>query len=55
MAQASCSVGWFVSLLVRLCEKEVLLADSGEQYSCEGGGQPSDQAVGCPMGFKVHL
>ena len=41
----ACSVGWFVSLLVRLCEREVLLAGSGEQYSCEGAGQPSDQAA----------
>ena len=43
------SVGWFVLLLVRLCEREVLLAGLGEQYSCEGAGQPSqlsDHAVG---------
>ena len=40
---SACLVGWFVSLLVCLCEREVLLASSGEQYSCEGAGQPSDQ------------
>ena len=46
---AACSVGWFISLLVRLYEREVLLASLGEQYSCEGAGQPSqlsDHAVG---------
>ena len=46
----ACSVGWFVSLLVRLCEIEVLLAGSGEQYSCEEADQPSQpqrSAIGC--------
>ena len=38
---SACSVGWFVSLLVRLREREVLLAGSGEQYLCEGAGQLS--------------
>ena len=28
---SACSVGWFVSLLVRLCEREVLLVGSREQ------------------------
>ena len=36
---AACSVGWFVSLLVCLCEREVLLAGSCKQCSCEGAGQ----------------
>ena len=36
-----CSVGWFVSFLVRLCEREVLLADLLEQCPCKGAGQPS--------------
>ena len=38
---ATCSVGWFVSLLVRLCEREVLLAGSLKQCLCEGAGQPA--------------
>ena len=38
---SACSVGWFVSLLVYLRVREVLLTGSGEQYSCEGAGQPS--------------
>ena len=41
MDPTACSVGWFTSLLVRLREREVLLTGSGEQYSCEGAGQPS--------------
>ena len=39
------SVGWFVSLLVRLCEREVLLAGSHEQCSCERASQPSQPAA----------
>ena len=27
-----CSVGWFVSLLVRLCEREILLASSDKLF-----------------------
>ena len=36
--------GWFVLLLVRLYEREVLLASSDEQYSYEGTGQPSQSS-----------
>jgi len=47
----ACSVGWFVSLLVRLCEREILLSGSDEQCFCEGlaspapASQPSDHAA----------
>jgi len=41
----ACSVGWFVSLLVRLREREVLLAGSDEQCFCEEAGQPSEHAA----------
>jgi len=43
--QRDCSVGWFVSLLVRLCEREVLLAGSDELCSCEGLGSPASPAI----------
>jgi len=35
------SFGWFISLLIYLYEREVLLADLNEQYSYKGAGQPS--------------
>ena len=35
------SDGWFISLLVHLCEEEILLAGLDEQYFCERTGQPS--------------
>ena len=38
---SACSVGWFVSLLVRLCEREVLLASSDEQCFVRGLASPS--------------
>ena len=38
---SACSVSWFVSLLVGLCEREVLLTGSDEQYFYEEAGQPS--------------
>ena len=50
MDPTACSVGWFTSLLVRLREREVLLTGSGEQYSCEGAGQPSQ-----PSDHAVYL
>jgi len=39
--ETSCSVGWFVSLLVRLCEREVLLAGLDEQCFLKGLASPS--------------
>ena len=32
------SAGWFVSLLIHLREREILLTSSDEQYFCEGAG-----------------
>jgi len=49
---SACSVGWFISLLVHLYKREVLLIGSDKQELCEGAGS---QPQPLPSAYSVRM